>query len=200
MRALDSVAGWTVRRAHRSPCRARRPGRYSPRAALSRSRQAGQTGGPAGPDRRPAAGSRAASAQRRNIGANRTPPATRRRAGYSRNMLAVGDLLAGRYRVDARLGAGGMGSVWRAHDLRLDRDVALKVLLPSVAGDPVLAQRFDREAHALAAVTSPHVIAIYDVVTGAGGDPFLVMELCPDGSLGDRLDAAGSLPVAEALR
>ena len=114
-------------------------------------------------------------------------------------MLAVGDLLAGRYRVDARLGAGGMGSVWRAHDLRLDRDVAVKVLMPSVAGDPVLAERFDREARALAAVTSPHVIAIHDVVTGAGGDPFLVMELCPDGSLGDRLDAAGSLPVAEAL-
>jgi eukaryotic-like serine/threonine-protein kinase len=115
-------------------------------------------------------------------------------------MLAVGDLLAGRYRVDARLGAGGMGSVWRAHDLRLDRDVAVKVLMPSVAGDPVLAERFDREAHALAAVTSPHVIAIYDVVTGAGGDPFLVMELCPDGSLGDRLDTAGSLPVVQALR
>jgi len=77
-------------------------------------------------------------------------------------MLAVGDLLAGRYRVDARLGAGGMGSVWRAHDLRLDRDVAVKVLMPSVAGDPVLAERFDREAHALAAVTSPHVIAIHE--------------------------------------
>jgi serine/threonine-protein kinase len=114
-------------------------------------------------------------------------------------MPVVGDLLAGRYRVDARLGAGGMGSVWRAHDLRLDRDVAVKVLMPSLAGDPVLTERFDREARALAAVTSPHVIAIHDVVTSAGGDPFLVMELCPDGSLGDRLDAAGSLSVAEAL-
>jgi serine/threonine-protein kinase len=114
-------------------------------------------------------------------------------------MPAVGDLLAGRYRVDARLGAGGMGSVWRARDLRLDRDVAVKVLMPSLAGDPVLAERFDREARALAAVTSPHVIAIHDVVTSAGADPFLVMELCPDGSLGDRLDAAGLLPVAEAL-
>jgi serine/threonine-protein kinase len=114
-------------------------------------------------------------------------------------MLAVGDLLAGRYRVDARLGAGGMGSVWRARDLRLDRDVAVKVLMPSLAGDPVLAERFDREARALAAVTSPYVVAIHDVVTSAGADSFLVMELCPDGSLGDRLDAAGSLSVAEAL-
>ncbi len=114
-------------------------------------------------------------------------------------MPALGDLLADRYRIDARLGAGGMGTVWRAHDLRLDRDVAVKVLMPSFAGDPVLTERFDREARALAAVASPHVIAIHDVVTSAGSDPFLVMELCPDGSLGDRLDAAGSLPTAVAL-
>ena len=92
-----------------------------------------------------------------------------------------------------------MGTVWRAHDLRLDRDVAVKVLLPSFGGDPVLTERFDREARALAAVASPHVIAIHDVVTGVGGDPFIVMELCPDGSLGDRLDASGTLPPAEAL-
>jgi len=114
-------------------------------------------------------------------------------------MPAIGDLLADRYRIDTRLGAGGMGTVWRAHDLRLDRDVAVKVLMPSVAGDPVLTERFDREARALAAVASPHVIAIHDVVTTAGSDPFLVMELCPDGSLGDRLDAAGALAVAVAL-
>ncbi len=92
-----------------------------------------------------------------------------------------------------------MGTVWRAHDLRLDRDVAVKVLMPSFAGDPVLTERFDREARALAAVASPHVIAIHDVVTTAGSDPFLVMELCPDGSLGDRLDAAGALAVPVAL-
>jgi eukaryotic-like serine/threonine-protein kinase len=114
-------------------------------------------------------------------------------------MPAIGDLLADRYRIDTRLGAGGMGTVWRAHDLRLDRDVAVKVLMPSFAGDPVLTERFDREARALAAVASPHVIAIHDVVTTAGSDPFLVMELCPDGSLGDRLDAAGALAVAVAL-
>ena len=114
-------------------------------------------------------------------------------------MPAVGDLLADRYRIGARLGAGGMGTVWRAHDVRLDRDVAVKVLMPSFAGDPVLTERFDREARALAAVASPYVIAIHDVVTTAGSDPFLVMELCPDGSLGDRLDAAGSLAVAVAL-
>ena len=92
-----------------------------------------------------------------------------------------------------------MGTVWRAHDQQLDRDVALKVLGPSLAGDPALAERFDREARALAAVASPHVVAIYDVVARPGADPFIVMELCPGGSLGDRLDRAGRLPVDDAL-
>ena len=92
-----------------------------------------------------------------------------------------------------------MGTVWRAHDQQLDRDVALKVLGPSLAGDPALAERFDREARALAAVASPHVVAIHDVVARPGADPFIVMELCPGGSLGDRLDRAGRLPVDEAL-
>ena len=114
-------------------------------------------------------------------------------------MPSIGDLLAGRYRVEACLGVGGMGTVWRAHDQQLDRDVALKVLGPSLAGDPALAERFDREARALAAVASPHVVAIYDVVARPGADPFIVMELCPGGSLGDRLDRAGRLPVDDAL-
>ena len=114
-------------------------------------------------------------------------------------MPSIGDLLAGRYRIDARLGAGGMGTVWRAHDQQLDRDVALKILGSSLAGDPALAGRFDREARALAAVASPHVVAIHDVVARPGADPFIVMELCPDGSLGDRLDRDGRLPVDEAL-
>ncbi len=73
-------------------------------------------------------------------------------------MPAIGDVLAGRYRIDARLGAGGMATVWQARDLRLERDVAVKVLLPNLAGDPVLAARFDREARALAALADPHVV------------------------------------------
>jgi len=115
-------------------------------------------------------------------------------------MPTIGDVLAGRYRIDARLGAGGMATVWRARDLRLERDVAVKVLLPNLAGDPALAARFDREARALAAVNDPHVVAIHDVVEGSPGtEPFLVMELCPDGSLGDRLAGGAALPGAFAL-
>jgi serine/threonine protein kinase len=115
-------------------------------------------------------------------------------------MPAIGDLLAGRYRIDARLGAGGMATVWRARDLRLERDVAVKVLLPNLAGDPALAARFDREARALAAISDAHVVAIFDVVEGTqGSEPFLVMELCPDGSLGDRLADGASIAPEVAL-
>ncbi len=111
-------------------------------------------------------------------------------------MPAVGDVLAGRYRIDGRLGAGGMATVWRARDLRLDRDVAVKVLLPNLAGDPAMAARFDREARTLAAIADPRVVSVFDVADGdpaSGREPFLVMELCPDGSLGTLLDARGTL-------
>ena len=115
-------------------------------------------------------------------------------------MPAIGDVLVGRYRIDARLGAGGMATVWRARDLRLERDVAVKVLLPNLAGDPVLAARFDGEARALAVLADPHVVGIHDVVVGvAGTEPFLVMELCPDGSLGDRLVDGRAMPLDDAL-
>ena len=109
-------------------------------------------------------------------------------------MPMVGDTLAGRYRIDAALGAGGTAVVYRAHDLRLERDVAVKVLLPNLARDPLLAGRFDREARALAAAAHPGIVSVYDVDRGdvaAGREPFFVMELCDGGSLADALDEAG---------
>jgi protein kinase-like protein len=105
-------------------------------------------------------------------------------------MPVPGDRLADRYRIDAQIGAGGMATVHRAHDERLDRDVAIKVLLPNLAGDPIVAQRFEREARAMAMVADPGLVAVYDVepgVVAAGREPFVVMELCPGGSLADRL-------------
>ena len=114
-------------------------------------------------------------------------------------MPSIGERLAGRYRLDARIGSGGFATVFRARDLRLDRDVAVKVLLANHATDPVLAARFDREARVLAAVSHPNVVAIHDVAPGdpaTGGEPFLVMDLCNGGSLADRLAASetGVLP------
>jgi serine/threonine-protein kinase len=119
-------------------------------------------------------------------------------------MPIVGDVLAERYRLDAPLGAGGMATVWRARDLRLDRDVAVKLLAANLAGDPVVAERFEREARSLAASTHPNVVAIYDVERGdrtAGREPFYVMELCDGGSLADRLAAApgGRLSPSELI-
>src|SRR5688572_25770632 len=105
-------------------------------------------------------------------------------------MPASGDLLAGRYRILAPLGAGGMATVYRANDERLSREVALKILLPNLASDPVVAERFEREARTLAAAAHPGVVSIFDVDAGdpkTGREPFFVMELCPGGSLADRL-------------
>ena len=117
-------------------------------------------------------------------------------------MPAVGDVLAGRYRVDAMLGAGGMATVYRATDLRLEREVALKVLLPNLARDPSLAERFDREARLLASVSHPSIAEIFDVEPGdpeAGREPFYVMELCDGGSLADRIASSGRLPAGEVV-
>ena len=73
--------------------------------------------------------------------------------------LAAGTTL-GPYEIIAAIGAGGMGEVYRARDTRLDRTVAIKVLLASVASDPDLRQRFEREARAIAALDHPHICAI----------------------------------------
>src|SRR4051812_18307852 len=105
-------------------------------------------------------------------------------------MPVPGDLLADRYRIGALLGGGGMATVHRGHDERLDRDVAIKVLLPNLANDPAVARRFEREARTMAAVADPGLVAVFDVDPGdpgSGREPFVVMELCPGGSLADRL-------------
>src|SRR5438552_4059610 len=117
-------------------------------------------------------------------------------------MPAVGEVLGDRYEIEAPLGAGGMATVYRARDRRLDRDVAIKVLLPNLALDPVLARRFDREARTLASINHPSIVAIYDVEPGdpaQGREPFFVMELCGGGSLGDLLAEDGPLPPSDLV-
>jgi hypothetical protein len=118
---------------------------------------------------------------------------------YPRSVESIGDSLAGRYRLDAPIGRGGFATVYRALDLRLGRDVAVKVLRADLASDPDIAERFDREARALAAVSHPNVVAIHDVGAGdptTGAPPFFVMELSDGGSLADRLaaSATGMIP------
>ena len=94
------------------------------------------------------------------------------------------DLLAGRYELRARIAKGGMGTVWRAYDGHLKRDVAVKLLHPWIAEDAELRRRFAREAQVLAPLEHEHIVRLYDY--GEDGEtPFLVMEYVDGASLGD---------------
>jgi WD40 repeat protein/serine/threonine protein kinase len=105
----------------------------------------------------------------------------------------------GPYRVLAVLGRGGMGVVFRAEDPQLERQVALKAMLPSLATSPSAKERFFREAKAAAALKHPHVVTIHQVGEDRGA-PFLAMEFLEGESLDDRLKREGKLPVPEILR
>ncbi len=117
------------------------------------------------------------------------------------------DLLAGRYELHARISKGGMGAVWRARDMRLHRDVAVKLLHAWIAEDLELRRRFSREARVLAPLEHENIVRLYDY--GEDGEtPFLVMELVEGASLGEvargrtfTWDQAAELarPIASAL-
>jgi len=103
----------------------------------------------------------------------------------------------GPYDILSPLGAGGMGEVYRAHDTKLGRDVALKVLPDSLAHDAERLARFEREAQLLAALNHPNIAQIYGVEESAS-TPALVMELVTGPTLADRI-AQGPIPLDEAL-
>jgi hypothetical protein len=103
----------------------------------------------------------------------------------------------GPYEVTDLVGAGGMGEVYRARDARLGRDVAIKVLPEHVAHDPDALARFGREARAVAALSHPHIAAIFDVGE-TDGTHYLVMELLEGETLASRL-GRGALPEKDAL-
>ena len=108
----------------------------------------------------------------------------------------------GPYRVVAQIGAGGMGEVYRAVDTRLDRTVALKVLLASVVADPDRLRRFEQEAKTLAALNHPNILAVHDLGTVAGGQAdgvaYLVSEFLEGETLREKLDC-GPLPIRKAV-
>src|SRR5262245_21826538 len=105
----------------------------------------------------------------------------------------------GSYQVLSLLGTGGMGEVFRAHDPRLGRDVAIKTLPREFAGDAERLSRFQREARILATLNHPNIAAIYELEESAG-DHYLVMELVDGETLADRLKRTGPLSRADALR
>src|SRR5213594_1390993 len=99
------------------------------------------------------------------------------------------------YRILEKIGAGGMGVVYRAHDERLDRDVALKVLPRGLLSDDSARKRFRKEALALSKLNHPNIETVHDFDTQEGVD-FLVMEYIPGQTLAEKL-AGGPLPERE---
>ena len=105
----------------------------------------------------------------------------------------------GGYRVTALVGRGGMGTVYRADQVSLGRQVALKVLSEDLARDPEFVDLFLREARAAAALTHPHIVKVFEVGSAAGLH-FFSMEFVPGGTVEERLATSGRLSVDDALR
>ncbi len=110
----------------------------------------------------------------------------------------AGQKVLNRYKILERLGGGGMSVVWKAYDLVLDRNVALKVLRPEMSEDDEFISRFRREAQSVASLSHPNIVNIYDVGEDSGLY-FIVMELVEGETLRDRLKAKGKLSVSESL-
>lgn len=113
-------------------------------------------------------------------------------------MVTQGDILSGRYLLAEQLGAGGMGTVFRAVDLRTGGEVAVKIPHPFLVGDTVFVERLRREAQAAAALHSPRIARVTDFAEHEG-TPYLVMEYVPGQTLAERIERDGPLSPAEAL-
>jgi serine/threonine-protein kinase len=105
-----------------------------------------------------------------------------------------------KFRIDQRIGRGGMGAVYRARDVRLDRDVAIKVVRAELLGDPDARRRFRREAQLVARLQHPAIVSIFDYGTFQDGGAYLVMELVRGEDLRRILTREGRLPAARAAR
>ena len=110
--------------------------------------------------------------------------------------LTPGTIL-GQYEIRSALGAGGMGEVYRAHDARLDREVAIKVLPESLTSDPDRLRRFEQEARAAAALNHPNILAVYQMATHEGVS-YMVSELLDGETLRERL-RRGPVPLRKAI-
>ncbi len=111
--------------------------------------------------------------------------------------LAMERVLDKRYKIVASIGAGGSSQVYLAQDAALNREVAVKVLDAAAAADPGLRKMFVKEARALASLSHPSIVSVFDVGE-VDGLPFIVMEHLPGGSLKQRIERNGPLPVSDA--
>jgi serine/threonine protein kinase len=110
-----------------------------------------------------------------------------------------GDVLAGKYRLDRLLGAGGMGAVVQAWHLSFEEPVAVKLLLNQTAATKNALARFEREARSAFKIKSEHAARVMDIGFLESGSPYIVMELLKGQDLGHVLEARGPLPIAEAV-
>lgn len=110
----------------------------------------------------------------------------------------IGTLAAGKYRVLRLIGRGGMGSVYEAQNVGIGKRVALKFLRTSTVADEPLRARFHREARAISAIESAHIVQIFDTGETETGEPFIVMELLQGEDLATRLRRTGRMSVSEA--
>ncbi len=114
----------------------------------------------------------------------------------------TGEIIDGRYQLESLIASGGMASIYKAIDLRLDRPVAVKIMHPHLANDEEFVRRFIREAKATAAITHPNVVAIQDQGWNTGGSPavFIVMEFIDGFTLRDLLAQQGQLSTEDLLK
>src|SRR6195256_3415243 len=110
----------------------------------------------------------------------------------------LGTTLNGRYRLDSRIGAGGMSTVYLALDVTLQRQVAIKLMNREVASDSDHLERFRREARAVAQLSHPHIVGVIDAGED-DGRPYIVFEFVDGETLKERIRRMGRLPIAEAV-
>lgn len=113
----------------------------------------------------------------------------------------IGEIIDGRYQLTRVVGSGGMATIYAAIDLRLDRQVAVKIMHSHLAQDEQFVSRFIREAKAAASLSHPNIVAVLDQGWNQGGSPcvFIVMELIEGATLRDYLIEQGSLSPERAL-
>ncbi len=114
-------------------------------------------------------------------------------------MPDVGRVLGGRYRLIELLGEGGMATIYRAHDVQLDRSVAVKLMRPQYGRDAAFVARFRQEAQSAASLSHPNIVSVFDYGTDEAG-PFIVMELVDGQDLADLLHERGAIPPVVAAK
>jgi len=112
----------------------------------------------------------------------------------------IGQMIDGRYEVRAVLGQGGMGTVYRAHQRSVDREVAIKLMDPSYSRDPTAVRRFEREAQLASKLSQPNTVSVFDSGTAADGRLYIAMELIRGRTLHRVLSADGAFAVERAAR